>query len=131
MCERPPLRMEKMALKFNSEFSPQKLPKPNRKGSSSKHQFLKAMLNLRGSQGCILPNGGETIMIYLFAKSVKKNQQLNKSKLMQGPFPIVEPKMNDPVTPKVRCEKRNFKKPFTSDVWGLRKHRFIGIFWFW
>ena len=25
--------------KFNSEFSPEKLPKPNRKGSSSNHYF--------------------------------------------------------------------------------------------
>ena len=36
--------------KFNSELSPEKLPKPNRKGSSSKHHFSGAMLNFGGAQ---------------------------------------------------------------------------------
>ena len=34
--------------KFDSEFIPEKLPKPNRKGSSSNHYFSGPMLNFGG-----------------------------------------------------------------------------------
>ena len=34
--------------KLNSEFTPEKLPKPKRKGSSSNHHFSGAMLSFQG-----------------------------------------------------------------------------------
>ncbi len=45
-------RMSTTPPKFNSEFTPEKLPKSNRKGSSSNHYFSGSMLNFGGVSIC-------------------------------------------------------------------------------
>ena len=49
--------------KFNSEFTPEKLPKPNRKGSSSNHHFSGVFaVKLRGCNKTFHQNGWEVFV---------------------------------------------------------------------